>query len=519
VRKGSQFIVLMLLVTAAVFGLSSVALAQCIKDGQSPELTSQVRFDNVFYWEGALFKGVVYDNGMNYQGLGSSQDDHCYDFDPIIADDFTLDENLQITGVCWIGGYWNGPPYDGDFDWQVVFYTDFGDGSKPGAAVGTYFFPNADVNETFLDTNMFGSYNYSYLAILPTPLNLAVGTKYWISIQGMNDYPPQSGWAYHVSPILSHQAVIKSVYFDLPDWTDISTLFTYAGDMCFQLLGEEESWDDHKMHFPQLPDPNGWDVVGTNPGAGLADDWMCSESGYITDIHFWGSWCDDLAGDIAVFQVGIYSNIPAPPFSKPGELLWVAFISDFETVGPGYGDQGCFDPFSNWWEQSNHQMYFRYDLADIPEPFYQESGTVYWLAIQAIIDGDGYPAPPLWGWKTSLNHWEDNATWGTPTFPVEWAPMADPVSAEPLDLAFVIAGKEQLICGDVTNDGLVNLSDVIWLLNFLFKMGPAPKLFTCVGDVNNDNTVNLSDAIIILNFLFKGGSSPNPDCCNPTWGK
>ena len=47
--------------------------------------------------------------------------------------------------------------------------------------------------------------------------------------------------------------------------------------------------DPHKMHWPQLPDPNGLDVMATEPFV-LADDFECAETGYIKDIHFWGSW-------------------------------------------------------------------------------------------------------------------------------------------------------------------------------------------------------------------------------------
>lgn len=53
--------------------------------------------------------------------------------------------------------------------------------------------------------------------------------------------------------------------------------------------------DGHKMHFPQMPDENGWDVKATDPLC-LADDWMCSESGDVTDIHLWGSWLDEQVG-------------------------------------------------------------------------------------------------------------------------------------------------------------------------------------------------------------------------------
>jgi len=75
--------------------------------------------------------------------------------------------------------------------------------------------------------------------------------------------------------------------------------------------------DGHKMHFPQMPDPNGWDVNMTyqpdvEPFRILADDWMCSETGPVTDIHFWGSWEDDFVGIIEWIDVGIWSDIPDP---------------------------------------------------------------------------------------------------------------------------------------------------------------------------------------------------------------
>ncbi|MCJ7578787.1 MAG: hypothetical protein MUO91_10085, partial [candidate division Zixibacteria bacterium] len=57
----------------------------------------------------------------------------------------------------------------------------------------------------------------------------------------------------------------------------------------------EEQWPNHKMHFPQLPDLEGWDVYAVYPKT-LADDWKCSATGPVTDIHFWGSW-KDIDGD------------------------------------------------------------------------------------------------------------------------------------------------------------------------------------------------------------------------------
>ena len=55
------------------------------------------------------------------------------------------------------------------------------------------------------------------------------------------------------------------------------------------VLADWDPGDGHKMHFPQLPDEEGWDVNATFPKV-LADDWTCSGTGWVEDIHFWGSW-------------------------------------------------------------------------------------------------------------------------------------------------------------------------------------------------------------------------------------
>lgn len=61
--------------------------------------------------------------------------------------------------------------------------------------------------------------------------------------------------------------------------------------------------------------------------------------------------------------------------------------------------------------------------------------------------------------------------------------------------------------GDVTGDNKVIVSDLTYLVNFLFKAGPASP---CVDhpDLNNDNKVIVSDLTYLVNFLFKGGTAP-----------
>jgi len=79
--------------------------------------------------------------------------------------------------------------------------------------------------------------------------------------------------------------------------------------------------DGWNMHFAQLPGVLGWDVNATSPTV-LADDWTCTETGWIKDIHFWGSWLNGLAGQVVTFQISIYADIPASlQYSVPESML------------------------------------------------------------------------------------------------------------------------------------------------------------------------------------------------------
>lgn len=68
--------------------------------------------------------------------------------------------------------------------------------------------------------------------------------------------------------------------------------------------------------------------------------------------------------------------------------------------------------------------------------------------------------------------------------------------------------------GDANASGTVNLSDIIYVVNYVFKGGPTPNPF-CQGDANASGGVNLSDLIYLVNYVFKGGALPLPSgvCC------
>jgi len=61
--------------------------------------------------------------------------------------------------------------------------------------------------------------------------------------------------------------------------------------------------------------------------------------------------------------------------------------------------------------------------------------------------------------------------------------------------------------GDVNADGLIDLGDLLHLISYLYKGGPAacPKE---AGDVNCDGVTDLGDILFVISYLYKGGPSP-----------
>jgi len=65
----------------------------------------------------------------------------------------------------------------------------------------------------------------------------------------------------------------------------------------------------------------------------------------------------------------------------------------------------------------------------------------------------------------------------------------------------------QFLRGDANSDKKVSLSDIVYLINYLFKFGPAPDPIQS-GDANCDGKVSLGDIVYLINYLFKFGPAP-----------
>ena len=213
----------------------------------------------------------------------------------------------------------------------------------------------------------------------------------------------------------------------------------------------------------QLPDVNpasSLDVCVTEPLV-VADDFECRSTGRITGIHIWGSWLDDwmpwaeptdpsAGSPYAIdFRLSIYADISADQsglgYSIPGELLWEGNFpsGSFDVVLADEFPEGWYDPNTGEYYINNHQQMWQYNFDIDPAEAFVQHGTmdnpiVYWLGVNAS-PGD-YMAE--FGWKTSLDHWNDDAVWadGYGATGDQWQDLYHPDSALgfSLDMAFVI---------------------------------------------------------------------------------
>ena len=197
--------------------------------------------------------------------------------------------------------------------------------------------------------------------------------------------------------------------------------------------------DYHKMHYPQLPDPNGWGVRGSFP-IFLADSWQCSQTGPVSDIHIWGSWKQGQPGLINQIDVMILSDFLQEPYDTIldfNQILWQGSFGpgEFSLEPYGEGLQGWYDPKTEEAIPDDHSQFHQINIVDIAEPLAQLEGSIYWLGVIIELAPDNGAE---WGWKTSLSdHFGDDAIWLEAANGGILKRLLGP-SGESLDLAFVI---------------------------------------------------------------------------------
>ncbi len=66
-----------------------------------------------------------------------------------------------------------------------------------------------------------------------------------------------------------------------------------------------------------------------------------------------------------------------------------------------------------------------------------------------------------------------------------------------------------VVHGDADHNGLISISDAVYLINWIFASGPAPYTMAH-GDADCSGVVQISDVVFLINYIFASGPAPCP---------
>jgi hypothetical protein len=71
------------------------------------------------------------------------------------------------------------------------------------------------------------------------------------------------------------------------------------------------------------------------------------------------------------------------------------------------------------------------------------------------------------------------------------------------------AGPCDCMPGDANGNTIINILDITYLINYVYKGGPAPIPYAlCSGDPTGNCTINILDITYLISYLYKGGPPP-----------
>lgn len=131
-------------------------------------------------------------------------------------------------------------------------------------------------------------------------------------------------------------------------------------------------------------------------------------------------------------------------------------------------------------------------------------------AVSIVNDSVGFADDWYWamaeGQEDNAFRTADGAPWGGFSSPLLFSVLFDDS----------IAGGTTFVRGDANSDGLVDISDAVFILASLFVPGSAEPTCVDAADSNDDGTRDISDAVFSLAALFVSGAPalppPFPSC-------
>ena len=68
-------------------------------------------------------------------------------------------------------------------------------------------------------------------------------------------------------------------------------------------------------------------------------------------------------------------------------------------------------------------------------------------------------------------------------------------------------GGKPFVCGDANGTGNVDVADIVYLVAYVFKLGPMSDPLYC-SDTNGNGVVDVADIVYLVAYIFKLGPMP-----------
>lgn len=304
---------------------------------------------------------------------------------------------------------------------------------------------------------------------------------------------------------------------------------TTAYDYHMQLLQNYESVlvCVHSSPFTHLfkTPSGGWtgfgydDMVDLEPVALFYNLFACSNARFVETDYMagWYIFCPSY-GLAAIGTTKTGSMLMFNAFYGPlgsGQSIGESFLSWFTTIAGGgmdptevcwhYGMTLCGDPTL----RIDGYCLPEIQTASLPDAVYRE-------AYEATLAAD-CGAPP-YTWRIIAGELPKDLTFDSLGGAIAGIPD------EAGDFAFTICVGDTMVtsgdtvnfllrvtytCGDADYSDAVNIADAVYLINYIFKSGPAPQPIQA-GDADGSGDVNIGDAVYLIEYIFRSG--PEPVC-------
>lgn len=258
--------------------------------------------------------------------------------------------------------------------------------------------------------------------------------------------------------------------------------------------------------------PSEYDWPALSEGTFISD-WRNGQYGVVNwDAHGWSnrvgrkvwSWDD---GD------GI------PETHDPNEMAWYDMISTSSFLDDDYPSLVYAVSCLVGYPEPNDWGNLGIDL--LTKPSFGSSvgiisGTrIVWVSIgggdllcyefnRYLIDGPEGPEKVGDALYDSEFFYNQNYTWEH--YSEYWDPFTYNLYGDP---SLMREGIPGFICGDANVDGEITIDDVVYLISWLYREGPAPDPLLA-GDATCDGEVDVDDVVYLISYLFRNG--PPPGC-------